>query len=145
VTAQYYARYQIGIGTICQIALQIASKRSGVDFGRKMILFMDRIIIIPSKIISLDSALIVSEANGINILIIGIGITLFHLHDLFQLFYIHHIYLNFASRIVSILVFLHLNLQYRLFLFKYFISLIQILIKFKTFLWKFFIMSNFVK
>jgi hypothetical protein len=83
LTIQKHAGFMSGIGSGCQIALKLASQRSGVGFGRRIILFTDAIITNLSEMISLRSALLESEVNGINVLTIGLGIAPIHLPVIF--------------------------------------------------------------
>jgi hypothetical protein len=102
LTIQHHAGYESGIGSGCQIALQVASRRSGFGFGGKIILLTDGIITTPSEIISLCSALIDSEKNGIEVLTIGLGISTIHLPDLFSVVLYSPIISDFTSFLASI-------------------------------------------
>ncbi|KAA6398400.1 MAG: putative serine/threonine-protein kinase PLK4 [Streblomastix strix] len=84
-TADKIAGTESGLGIGLSAALQLASRRSGVGFGRRIIAFTDSIISNASEVSTLRQALIDFDANQIDVMGIGLGIAPLQLPLLFPI------------------------------------------------------------
>jgi hypothetical protein len=84
-TVKRVAQVDSGLGSGCQAALQLSSRRSGVGLGRRIFVLTDGIVSSPAEVMAFRSALVDCEENGIDILGIGLGIAPLHLSELFPL------------------------------------------------------------
>ncbi|KAA6370049.1 MAG: hypothetical protein EZS28_034424, partial [Streblomastix strix] len=82
-TADKWSGIESGLGTGLTTALQLTSRRSGVGFGRRIIVFTDGIVTNADELNALRQGLVDCDAGGIDVLGIGLGIAPLQLSKLF--------------------------------------------------------------
>ncbi|KAA6400332.1 MAG: hypothetical protein EZS28_004141 [Streblomastix strix] len=82
-TMHKHAGEESGIGSGLNAALQIASRRSGVGFGRRVIALTDSIVTNITEINCLRQSLLDCDASGIDVVGVGLGIAPLQLPQLF--------------------------------------------------------------